>query len=115
MVEAESYVPERGDVIWITLNPQAGHEQAGRRPAFVLSPQLYNMKSRLVILCPITNQRKGYPFEIPLPSGLPVKGVILADQVKSLDWVVRQGTLICTLPEETVIAVLQKLKTLLSF
>jgi mRNA interferase MazF len=115
MVETKSYIPDRGDAIWITLNPQAGHEQAGRRPALVLSPELYNRKSRLALLCPITNQIKGYPFEIPLPSGLPVKGVILADQVKSLDWVVRQGTLICTLPQETIIAVLQKLRTLLSF
>lgn len=114
MVETKKYVPERGDIVWITLHPQAGHEQAGRRPALVLSPKIYNIKSRLAILCPITNQVKGYPFEVPVPDNLPVKGVILADQVKSLDWQIREATLICKLPEETVIDVLQKLETLLS-
>ena len=110
-----AYIPKRGDVVWISFNPQAGHEQAGRRPAVVLSPKVYNRKVGLAILCPITNQAKGYPFEVTLPQEVNVTGVILSDQVKSLDWVVRQGTLICTLPEETVIAVLQKLRTLLSF
>jgi mRNA interferase MazF len=116
LVEPKKYVPERGDVVWITLNPQAGHEQAGRRPALILSPKIYNIKSRLAILCPITNQVKGYPFEVPIPDNdnLTVKGVILADQVKSLDWQIREATLICTLPEKTVIDVLQKLVTLLS-
>lgn len=114
MVETKKYFPERGDIVWITLHPQAGHEQAGRRPALVLSPKIYNIKSRLAILCPITNQVKGYPFEVPVPDNLPVKGVILADQVKSLDWQIREATLICKLPEETVIDVLQKLETLLS-
>ena len=114
MVETKKYVPERGDIVWITLNPQAGHKQAGRRPALVLSPKIYNIKSRLAILCPITNQVKGYPFEVHIPDNLPVKGVILADQVKSLDWKIREATLICKLPEETVSDVLQKLETLLS-
>ena len=114
MVETKKYVPERGDIVWITLNPQAGHEQAGRRPALVLSPKIYNIKSKLAILCPITNQVKGYPFEVPIPDNLPVKGVVLADQVKSLDWKIREATLICKLPEETVSDVLQKLETLLS-
>ena len=85
-----AYVPQRGDVIWITLNPQAGHEQAGRRPAVVLSPVAYNGKVGLAILCPITSQVKGYPFEVRIPDGLPVRGVILADQVKSLDWKARK-------------------------
>ena len=107
MVETKKYVPERGDIVWITLNPQAGHEQAGRRPALVLSPKIYNIKSRLAILCPITNQVKGYPFEVHIPDNLPVKGVILADQVKSLDWKIREATLICKLPEETVSDVLR--------
>lgn len=114
MVKPRAYVPERGDVIWITLNPQAGHEQAGRRPAVVLSPAVYNGKVGLAILCPITNQIKGYPFEVLIPAGLPVKGVILADQAKSLDWRARDAELICTLPAETVAEVLQKLGTLLS-
>ena len=109
------YVPDRGDAIWITLNPQAGHEQAGRRPAVVLSPAAYNGKVELAILCPITNQIKGYPFEVILPSGLAVTGAILSDQVKSLDWRVRNASFICALPPATIAEVLQKLATLVSF
>ena len=107
------YVPERGDAVWISLNPQAGHEQAGRRPALVLSPANYNGKVGLVLLCPITNQKKGYPFEVELPSGLPVTGVVLSDQVKSLDWRARNAERICPVPGETVAAVLKKLSTLI--
>ena len=107
------YVPERGDVVWITLNPQAGHEQAGRRPAVVLSPAAYNGKVGLAILCPITRQVKGYPFEVQIPRGLAVGGVILADQVKSLDWRAREAELAGRLPVATVVEVLQKLNTLL--
>ncbi len=114
MVSSRPYVPQRGDVVWITLNPQAGHEQAGRRPAVVLSPDAYNGKIGLAILCPITNQIKGYPFEVLLPSGLPVTGAILSDQVKSLDWRARDAERICTLPARTMAEVLQKLGTLLS-
>ena len=113
MVSSQTYVPQCGDVVWITLNPQAGHEQAGRRPAVVLSPQNYNSKVGLAILCPITNQIKGYPFEVLLPVGLSIAGVILSDQVKSLDWRARNAELICTLPTETISDVLQKLVTLL--
>jgi mRNA interferase MazF len=108
------YVPDRGDAVWVTLNPQAGHEQAGRRPAVVLSPAAYNGKVGLAILCPITNQIKGYPFEVVLPTGLIVTGAILSDQVKSLDWRVRTATFICTLPPATIAEVLQKLNTLVS-
>jgi len=110
----KGYVPQRGDVVWITLNPQSGHEQAGRRPAVVLSPGIYNEKVELAILCPITNQIKGYPFEVLMPDGLPVNGVILADQIKSLDWRVRNAEWICTLPSRVVVEVLQKLGILLS-
>jgi len=109
-----AYIPERGDVVWITLNPQAGHEQAGRRPAVVLSPAAYNGKVGLAILCPITRQIKGYPFEVRIPSGLAVSGVILADQVKSLDWRAREAELAGTLPTATVAELLQKLDTLLT-
>jgi len=109
-----TYVPDRGDVVWITLHPQAGHEQAGRRPALVLSPAAYNGKVGLAILCPITSQVKGYPFEVAIPAGLAVMGAILADQVKSLDWEARGAELICTLPARTVAEVLRKLGTLLS-
>ncbi len=109
-----AYVPDRGDAVWIMLNPQAGHEQAGRRPAVVLSPAAYNGKVGLAIFCPITNQQKGYPFEVSIPKGVTVTGVILADQVKSLDWRARQAEFIAKLPEETVVEVLSKLNTLLS-
>jgi len=114
VVSSRTYVPQCGDVVWITLNPKAGHEQAGRRPAVVLSPENYNDKIGLAILCPITNQVKGYPFEVLLPTGLPMTGAILSDQVKSLDWRARNAELICTLPDETISEVLQKLSTLLS-
>ena len=107
------YIPQRGDAIWITLNPQAGHEQAGRRPAVVLSPGAYNGKVGLAILCPITSQVKGYPFEVPIPDGLPVRGAVLADQVKSLDWKARQAEWMCTLPSDVTAEVLAKLGVLL--
>ena len=107
------YVPERGEVVWITLHPQAGHEQAGRRPAVVLSPGAYNGKVGLAIMCPVTNQIKGYPFEVLIPAGQPVTGVILADQVKSLDWRAREAERICALPEGTIAEVLQKVRVLL--
>jgi mRNA interferase MazF len=113
MVSRKRYVPDRGDVIWITLNPQAGHEQAGRRPAIVLSPVPYNGKVGLAILCPITNHIKGYPFEVVIPNGLPISGAILSDQVKSLDWRARKAVYICTLPQATVTEVRLKLGTLL--
>ncbi len=107
------YVPDRGDAVWITLNPQAGHEQSGRRPALVLSPAAYNRKVGLVILCPITTQIKGHPFEVIVPEGLKVSGAILSDQVKSLDWKVRKAELLCRVPAMATQDVLSKLKTLL--
>jgi mRNA interferase MazF len=114
MVSSLTYAPKCGDVVWITLNPQAGHEQAGRRPAVVLSPKSYNSKTGLAIFCPITSQIKGYPFEVLLPEGMPISGAILSDQVKSLDWRARNAELICPLPDEITSEVLQKLNTLLS-
>jgi len=111
---ARRYVPARGDAVWITLNPQAGHEQAGRRPALVLSPSAYNGRVGLAILCPITSQVKGYPFEAAIPLGLKLAGVVLADQVKNLDWRVRNAEFICKLPRKTTDEVLQKLGTLLA-
>jgi mRNA interferase MazF len=113
MVNPKAYVPDRGDVVWISMNPKAGHEQAGRRPAAVLSPRAYNGKVGLVILCPITNQINGYPFEVLIPPGLPVRGAILADQVKSLDWRACNAERICALPTAPVTEMLQKLNTLL--
>ena len=114
MVSASTYVPQCGDIVWIILNPQAGHERSGRRPAVVLSPAGYNNKAGLAIFCPITSQIKGYPFEVLLPDGLPVEGAILSDQAKSLDWRVRNAELVCSLPASTISEVLQKLNTLLS-
>jgi mRNA interferase MazF len=83
------YVPERGDVVWINLNPQAGHEQAGHRPVVILSPSSYNEKVGLMVCCPVTTQSKGYPFEVAIINNPSISGVILADQVKSLDWKIR--------------------------
>jgi mRNA interferase MazF len=107
-----AYVPERGHVVWITLDPQAGHEQAGRRPAVVLSPGSYNGTVGLALLCPITNQVSGYPFEVSLPAGLPVSGVVLSEQTKSLDWQARNAAFICPLPAAIIAEVLRKLRTL---
>jgi mRNA interferase MazF len=114
MVKADSYIPQRGDVVRISLNPQAGHEQAGRHPAVVISPQAYNGKVGLALLCPVTSQIKGYPFEVSIPSGLPVAGVILSDQVKSLDWRARMAERVCSLPPKTMAEVLGKIQTLFS-
>ena len=108
-----AYVPERGDTVWITLDPQAGHEQAGRRPALVLSPSAYNGRVGLALLCPITSQTKGYPFEVPLPEGLPVTGVVGADQVKSLDWRARKASWIGAVPEAVLAEVVRRLRALL--
>lgn len=86
-----SYVPRRGDIVWLSFDPQAGHEQAGRRPAFVVSPEAYNRKTGLFLACPITSKIKGYPFEVALPQDLEAGRVILADQIKSLDWKARRA------------------------
>jgi mRNA interferase MazF len=108
-----AYIPERGDAVWITLDPQAGHEQAGRRPALVLSPSAYNGRVGLALFCPITRQVKGYPFEVPLPAGSPVSGVVGADQVKCLDWRARKAVRIGGVSAEVVAQVLQRRQTLL--
>jgi mRNA interferase MazF len=104
------YVPERGDVVWLSFNPQAGHEQSGHRPAVVISPRAYNRRVGLALFCPVTSQVKGYPFEVLLPDGLGLEGAILSDQVKSLDWRVRKAKRICVLPpeilEETIARIL---------
>ena len=105
------YVPDRGDVVWLTFNPQAGHEQAGRRPAVVLSPRTYNARVGLALFCPVTSKVKGYPFEVALPS--PVNGVALADQVKSLDWRERRAELFTRLSPGTVDVLIQRLLVLL--
>lgn len=107
------YVPRRGDLVWLHFNTQTGHEQAGRRPALVLSPKSYNARVGLAILCPVTGHAKSYPFEVVLPPGGAVAGVVLSDQVKSLDWRARRAELIASLPSRVTEEVLQKLGTLL--
>lgn len=108
------YVPKRGDVIWLTFDPQAGHEQAGVRPAVVLSPQNYNERSSLILVVPVTRQIKGYPFEVVLPADLPVSGAVLSDQIKSVDWRARQARLICSLPDPIMNGILQRASVLLA-
>ena len=106
------YVPDRGDLVWLQFNPQAGHEQAGHRPALVLSPAAYNRRTGLMLCCPITSQAKGYPFEVPVRAR-DIQGVILADQVKSLDWNVRQARKAARAPTSVIDETLQKLQALL--
>jgi mRNA interferase MazF len=108
-----AYVPGQGHAIWLTFDPQAGHGQAGRRPAVVLTPDSYNRKVGLLLACPVTTQVNGYPFEVVLPQGLSVSGVALSDQVKSADWRARQASFICVLPESTIAEIMAKLSTLL--
>ena len=84
------FVPDAGDIVWLHFNPQAGHEQHGHRPAVVISPSAYNSKTGLMLCCPMTTQVKGYPFEVAVAGARP--SAVLADQVKSLDWVVRKAT-----------------------
>jgi mRNA interferase MazF len=114
LVKGRAFVPERGDLVWLTMNPQAGREQSGRRPAVVLSPAAYNGKVGLLIACPVTSRVKGYPFEVALPLTAGVEGVVLADQVKSLDWRKRKAERISRLPGEVVAEILGKLGTLIA-
>jgi mRNA interferase MazF len=86
-----AFVPDAGDFVWLTSDPKAGREQAGRRPALVLSPKIYNAKSGVALACPVTNQVKGYPFEVAVPAGRGATGVILADRLKSIDWKARHA------------------------
>jgi mRNA interferase MazF len=107
------YIPEQGDIVWLTLNPQKGHEKSGRRPAVVLSPSSYNSKVGLAIFCPITSKEKGYPFEIKLAGRCSVQGVILVDQVKSFDWCSRSAEYICSVSQSLLKEISLKLKLLL--
>jgi len=101
-------------VVWLELSPQAGHEQAGRRPALVLSPEVYNRKTGLFVVCPITSREKGYPFEVRLPADCEVSGVALSDQIKSLDWRARKVRFKCSVSKEVIDEVLGKALTLLT-
>ena len=107
-----AYVPERGDAIWLDFTPQAGREQASRRPALVLSAGTYNGRVGLALVCPITSQVKGYPFEVLLPASLPIHGVVLADQARSLDWRGRHAEFIVRLPDIVIDEVIAKLAVL---
>ena len=107
--------PDRGDLVWLSFSPQAGSEQAGRRPGIVLSTALYHRRSRLVIVCPITNQRKGYPFEVLLPAGLPVQGVVLVDHIRSIDKIARQLEVVGHVPDNVMDEITAKLAALIDF
>lgn len=107
------YVPSRGEFVWLEFDPRSGHEQAGRRPALVLSPREYNRRAGLALCCPVTSQVKGYPFEVRLPAGLQVKGAVLADQVKSLDWRGRRASAIAPAPAEVIDEAIAKILALL--
>ncbi len=109
------FVPGRGDIIWLDFNPQSGHEQRGRRPAIVLSPVEYNEKAGLALVCPITSHIKGYPFEVLLPEKAVIKGVIIADQVKSLDWQHRNAEFIEKAPKNVINETIGKFSTLIQF
>ena len=113
VTQPKAYVPEKGDVVWINLDPQAGHEQSGRRPAIILSSLAYNEKIGLAVLCPITSRAKGYPFEVVIPPGLVVSGVVLSDQVKSVDWKARNAVFICQIPDSTKLEVVRLVYSLL--
>lgn len=107
--------PDSGDLVWLTFDPQTGHEQAGRRPGLILSPRSYNRKSGLALVCPITSRAKGYPFEVALPHGGGIAGVVLADQVKSIDWRARKVERAGPAPLAVVDEVLARLGPLLGF
>ena len=114
MVKSKFYVPDRGDIVWLSFDPQSGHEQSGRRPALTISPQEYNEKTDLAIFCPITSQVKDYPFEVKIPDNLKISGVILSDQIRSLDWKTRKAEFICKLPQIALTETLNKINVLLN-
>ena len=109
------FVPDTGDLVWLTFDPQVGHEQAGRRPALILSPRSYNRKSGLALGCPLTNQVKQCPFEVPLPPGCGASGAILADQLKSLYWSARRAAKIGRVSQPTLDEVFARLDPLLRY
>ena len=107
------YVPDKGELVWLEFDPQSGREQAHTRPALVLTPTIYNSRSSLALVCPVTSREKGYPFEVPLPGRMKTKGVVLADQVKSLDWKARKAKKIEEVPAATLDQVMEKITILL--
>ena len=113
MVSVAAYIPDSGDVVWLDFDPQAGREQAGRRPALVLSPKAYHQKTKLMLCCPITSKIKGYPFEVQLGALQQISGVVLSDQIRSLDWHARRATLIERVTSDVMIEVAKKQQLLL--
>ena len=113
VASARRYVPENGDVVWIDFDPQIGHEQAGRRPAVIVSLGSYNGPTGLALLCPVTNKSKGFPYEVPLPAGAPVTGVVLADHFKSFDWQARRASFIGTVNQDVLDQILDRLASIL--
>jgi mRNA interferase MazF len=104
-MKSGSYVLDRGDLVWLNFTSQTGHEQRAKRPALILSPKIYNEKTSLCVCLPITSKVKGYPFEVALPKGLEIEGVILSDQIKNLDYVARDVSFICEVPHEVLVNV----------
>lgn len=110
---ARAYVPDAGDLVWLTFDPQAGHEQRGRRPALIVSARTYNAKARLAVACPITSHIKGYPFEVPLKPGGKIEGVVLSDHVKNLDWEARRAVFESKVEAAVLTEVRERLRALL--
>ncbi len=110
---AARYVPDAGDFIWLTFDPQAGHERSGRRPGLVLSPRRYNQRAGLSLDCPVTSHIKGYPFEAPIPGGEEIEGAVLCDHVKSLDWQKRRAVFINKASADLLVDVRERLRPLL--
>lgn len=113
VAQANSYIPSRGDIVYLDFDPTKGHEQKGHRPAFVISPHAYNNKTSLALFMPITKQKKGYPFEVLLPSNLKTSGVILTDQIKCLDWKARNIQFVESVPEDVIEEVQAKIELLI--
>lgn len=107
------YIPDRGDIVWLTFDPQAGHERTGRRPAIVVSPAAYNRKVGLALFCPITSRKKGYPFEVALPESTAITGVVLSDQIRNLDWKARRAEFVYRADAAVVAEIRAKSKTLI--
>ena len=109
------FVPDSGNFVWLNFDHRTGHEQSGQRPVLVLSPRSYNVRSGLALVCPITSQAKGYPFEVSIPNSCGITGVILADQLKSVDWRARRVEKIGLSSVEVVEDVLARIAPLLGY
>ena len=113
MINQDQFVPERGDVVMVMLNPQVWYEHSGARPAVIVSSAAYNQKVGLALFCPVASETKGYPFEVLIPEDLPVTGAVLTDRVKSLDWRARKAEWVCRLPAASISEILGKLRAVL--